>query len=105
MFAWFVFVLTFSLSVLLKFLSQQYQSPILSAMQESTQVMEHFNELRIFHKDPDSSQDNQRIEGTFGNQSDTDECCVEAEVKESSEENYETTSTASEEKHLLAELN
>lgn len=77
-------LLTFSLSVLLKFLSQQSQSPILSAMQESTQLKEHFNELRIFQREPDSSQDSQQIQ--------------------KDKENEEMASTTSEEKHLLAEL-
>lgn len=96
-------LLTFSFSVLLKFLSQQSQSPILSAMQESTQLKEHFNELRIFQMEPDSSQDNQQIEELFRIQTDKDEC-IEADIKHSSEENSEMASTTSEEKHLLAEL-
>nr|AHJ11133.1 CRFB4 [Ctenopharyngodon idella] len=86
-----------------QFLSQQSQSPILSAMQESTQLKEHFNELRIFQMEPDSSQDNQQIEELFRIQTDKDEC-IEADIKHSSEENSEMASTTSEEKHLLAEL-
>ncbi|RXN12580.1 interleukin-10 receptor subunit beta-like protein [Labeo rohita] len=44
-----------------KFLSQRSQSSILSAMRENTPVKEHFCELRILHKEPNSSQDNQQI--------------------------------------------
>ncbi|XP_067265019.1 cytokine receptor family member b4 [Chanodichthys erythropterus] len=74
-----------------QFLSQQSQSPILSAMQESTQLKEHFNELKIFQKEPDSSQDSQQI------QEDKDTCCTEADSEK-------MASSTSEEKHLLAEL-
>ncbi|KAL0183505.1 hypothetical protein M9458_019201, partial [Cirrhinus mrigala] len=42
-----------------KFLSQRSQSSVLSAMQENTP-------LRILHKEPNSSQDNQQIEGPIG---------------------------------------
>uniref|UniRef100_A0A671NU91 Tissue factor n=1 Tax=Sinocyclocheilus anshuiensis TaxID=1608454 RepID=A0A671NU91_9TELE len=41
-----------------KFLSQRSQSSILSAMQESAPVKEHFCELRILHKEPNIQQHN-----------------------------------------------
>ncbi|XP_077095197.1 cytokine receptor family member b4 isoform X2 [Siphateles boraxobius] len=81
-----------------QFLSQQSQSPILSAMQESTQQKEHFHELRIFHTEPDSSQ----TEGS-GIQTEKEECCAGADVTQRSEEKSETASTTSEEQHLLSE--
>lgn len=85
-----------------QFLSQQSQSPILSAMQESTQLKEHFHELRIFHSEPDGSQDQQQKEGS-GIQTGKDECCAGADVTQRGEEKSETASTASEEQHLLTE--
>ncbi|XDV31305.1 hypothetical protein PO909_034024 [Leuciscus waleckii] len=85
-----------------QFLSQQSQPPILSAMQESTQLKEHFHELRIFQTEPDSSQDKQQMEGS-GIQTEKDECCTGADVTQRSEEKSETASTTSEEQHLLAE--
>ncbi|XP_056124442.1 cytokine receptor family member b4 [Rhinichthys klamathensis goyatoka] len=85
-----------------QFLSQQSQSPILSAMQESTQLKEHFHELRIFHTEPDSSQDKPQMEGS-GIQTEKDESCTGADVTQRSEDRSETASTTSEEQHLLAE--
>ncbi|KAG1929077.1 cytokine receptor family member b4 [Pimephales promelas] len=85
-----------------QFLSQQSQSPILSAMQESTQLKEHFHELRIFHTEPDSSQDKPQMEGS-GIQTEKDECCTGADVTQRSKDTSETASTTSEEQHLLAE--
>ncbi|XP_067300954.1 interleukin-10 receptor subunit beta-like [Pseudorasbora parva] len=81
-----------------QFLSQQSQSPILSAMQESTQPNEHFHELRIFHKD------NEPTEGPSGIQTDKDKCHKGADIKQTSEEKSEMDNTTSEEEHLLAEL-
>lgn len=85
-----------------QFLSQQSQSPILSAMQESTQPKEHFHELRIYHKEPDSSRDDRQTEGPFRIQTDEKECCTGADIRQSGEEKSEMTSTTSEEERLLA---
>ncbi|KAK7153557.1 hypothetical protein R3I94_007060 [Phoxinus phoxinus] len=81
-----------------QFLSQQSQSPILSAMQESTQLKEHFHELRIFHTEPDTQQKDGSAVHTG-----KDECCTGADVTQRGEEKSETASTTSEEQHLLAE--
>ncbi|XP_073702210.1 cytokine receptor family member b4 [Garra rufa] len=85
-----------------KFLSQRSQCSVLSAMQESAPVKEHFCELRIVHKEPNSSQDSQQI-GPIGTQAHKNECCIGADVKQNSEENTEMISTTTEQKPLLAE--
>ncbi|XP_016416338.1 interleukin-10 receptor subunit beta-like isoform X2 [Sinocyclocheilus rhinocerous] len=84
-----------------KFWSQR--SSILSAMQESTPVKEHFCELRILHKELNSSQDNQQIEGPIRIQTHKNEFCIGADVKQSSEEKSEMIITT-EQKPLLAEM-
>uniref|UniRef100_A0A672ME59 Cytokine receptor family member b4 n=1 Tax=Sinocyclocheilus grahami TaxID=75366 RepID=A0A672ME59_SINGR len=84
-----------------KFWSQQ--SSILSAMQESTPLKEHFCELRILHKELNSSQDNQQIEGPIRIQTHKNEFCIGADVKQSSEEKSEMIITT-EQKPLLAEM-
>lgn len=86
-----------------KFLSQRSQSSICSAMQESTPVKEHFCELRILQKEPDSSLDSQQIEGPIRIQTHKNECCIGADVKQNSEEKSEMIITT-EQKPLLAEM-
>uniref|UniRef100_A0A8C1USG2 Tissue factor n=1 Tax=Cyprinus carpio TaxID=7962 RepID=A0A8C1USG2_CYPCA len=83
-----------------KFLSQRSQSSILSAMQENTPVKEDFCELRILHKEPISSLDNQQIEGPIRIQTHKNECCIGANVKQSSEEKSKMIITT-EQKPLL----
>uniref|UniRef100_A0A8C2I2Z5 Cytokine receptor family member b4 n=1 Tax=Cyprinus carpio TaxID=7962 RepID=A0A8C2I2Z5_CYPCA len=87
-----------------KFLSQRSQSSILQAMQESTLMKEHFCELRILHKEPNSSQDNQWIEGPIGIQTHKNECCIGANVKQNNEEKSEMIIITTEQKPLLAEI-
>ncbi|XP_016356906.1 interleukin-10 receptor subunit beta-like [Sinocyclocheilus anshuiensis] len=82
-----------------KFLSQRSQSSILSAMQESAPVKEHFCELRILHKEPNSSQDR-----PIGIQTHKNECCIGANVKQNNEEKSEMIITTTEQKPLLAEM-
>uniref|UniRef100_A0A671LJS4 Interleukin-10 receptor subunit beta-like n=1 Tax=Sinocyclocheilus anshuiensis TaxID=1608454 RepID=A0A671LJS4_9TELE len=84
-----------------KFWSQR--SSILSAMQESTPLKEHFCELRILHKELNSSQENQQIEGPIRIQTHKNEFCIGADVKQSSEEKSEMIITT-EQKPLLAEM-
>ncbi|KAL1268413.1 hypothetical protein QQF64_033776 [Cirrhinus molitorella] len=86
-----------------KFLSQRPQSSIPSTMQESTPVREHFCELRILHKEPNSFQDNQQIEGPIGIQTHKHECCIGADVKKNSEKKTEMINITTEQKLLLAE--
>uniref|UniRef100_A0A671NT98 Tissue factor n=1 Tax=Sinocyclocheilus anshuiensis TaxID=1608454 RepID=A0A671NT98_9TELE len=81
------------------FLSQRSQSSILSAMQESAPVKEHFCELRILHKEPNSSQDR-----PIGIQTHKNECCIGANVKQNNEEKSEMIITTTEQKPLLAEM-
>lgn len=86
-----------------KFLSQQLQSSVLWAMQESTPVKEHCCELRILHKEPISSPDNQQIEGPLRIHTYKNECCTGANVKQSSEEKSQMI-LATEQEPLLAEM-
>ncbi|XP_043104816.1 interleukin-10 receptor subunit beta-like isoform X2 [Puntigrus tetrazona] len=83
-----------------RFLSQRSKSSILSTIQEST-VKEYFCELRILHKEPNSCLDSQQIEGPIRIQTHKNECCIGANIKQSSEEKSEKIMTTEQSLCLL----
>ncbi|XP_051565791.1 cytokine receptor family member b4 [Myxocyprinus asiaticus] len=79
-----------------QYLSERPQSSIFLAMQNSTQLKEHFHEVSIYHEEPTSSQDTQQTDRPIRIQANMDETQSGVERPEST-----VTSSDDEEEQLL----